>query len=143
MIPGQSLFLFFDCMKILFDLRAGNLRRTRQINNLTAFFLKKIKLSFPVISHDKRIYMIFFYIGTLLLPVFFRNHKIHISNCLQKLFSFFVGKITFLLLFVPVELVCRKTNDQIISKLSGTTQKINMSIMKQIKSSVCITRLML
>ena len=56
MIPGQSFFLFFDCMKILFDLRAGNLRRTRQINNLTALFLKKIKLSFPVISHDKRIY---------------------------------------------------------------------------------------
>ena len=81
--------------------------------------------------------MIFFYVGTFLLPSFLPELQDPHNGLPPEAVSFFVGEITFLLLFIPVELICGKTYDQIISKLSGTTQKIDMPIMKQVESSVC------
>ena len=80
--------------------------------------------------------MIFLYICPFLLPVFFRDHKIHIPDGFQQLFSFFIGKIAFLLLLIPVEFVCGKSHDQIVSILLGSAKQVNVPIVKQIKGSI-------
>ena len=54
--------------QIRFNLRGTDLRRSRQIQHLCAFFFQKIKFSSPIIPHYKCIHMIFMNIGFLLFP---------------------------------------------------------------------------
>lgn len=60
-------------MQFLLDAGGGDFRRPRQINNL-ALGLQEIKLSSPVIAHDKHIHIVFLHIGLLLRPALLWNH---------------------------------------------------------------------
>ena len=138
----QSHFVFLPVigfslhMQVILNLRGGDFRGAWKVDYFAALFLQEIEFPLPVISHYKGVHMIFLHICPLLLPVLLRDHKIHIPDRFQKLFSLFVGKIAFLLLLIPVEFVCGKAHDQIISILLGSSKQIDMSIVKQVEGSI-------
>ena len=61
--------------------------------------------------------MILVHIGTLLLPVFFRNSKVNIADCFKKLLTLLISKVCFLMLFIPLELIRRNYHYKINSTL--------------------------
>ena len=93
-------------MQILLDFSGAYFRCSWQINHLNTFIFKKVKLSFPIIAHNKGIYVILVHISLFLFPVFFWYNQIHISYSLKQLFSNLVWEITLLAFLVPIELIC-------------------------------------
>ena len=93
-------------MKIFFNLGTGNLRRSRKIDDFTAFFFQEIKLSLPVVAHYECVNVVFLYVAYLLIPAGFGDNQINVADSFKKLLSYLVAEIALLLLFVPVELIC-------------------------------------
>ena len=124
-------------MQVLFDLGRADFRRARKVYDLYSFVLQEVELPFPVITHDEGINVIFMHVAALLIPVFFRDHQIHVADRLQERFSLLIGEIAFLLLFLPVEFVRGEADDQVIAVSLRPAEQIDMSVMKQVKGSVC------
>ena len=80
----------------MLNLRCADFWGSQQINDLNPFFFQKIKLTFPVIPHNKDIHIILMHIRTFLLPTLLRNNKINIANSFKKLFTLLIGKVSFL-----------------------------------------------
>ena len=80
--------------------------------------------------------MVFVNVRPLLIPVFFRNDQIDIANGFYQLFAFFIGKIAFFSLFIPVKLIRGYCHNQIIAQRLGTAEQIDMSVVEQIEGSV-------
>ena len=76
-------------------------------------------------------------VSAFLFPTGFWDNQIYITNSFNKSLSLFISEITFLLFFVPIKFVSRNNNNKIISESFGSFQKIDMSIMQQIKCTVC------
>ena len=123
-------------MQILLDLSRADLRCAGQVYHLNALFLQEVKLTLPVVTHNEGINMILVNISALLLPVFLRDYQIHIPKCFQQFLTLLVCEIAFLLLFIPVELICRNRNDQIVAQGLGTAQNVDMTIVQQVKGAV-------
>ena len=80
--------------------------------------------------------MILLHIRPLLVPVLLRNDQVNVADGFQQLLTLLKGKKALFILFVPIELVCLQSNDQIVPVLLCPSQEIDMSIMKQVKGAV-------
>lgn len=112
---------------IILYLRRGYFRRSLQIHDIAQFF-HKVEFPLPIITYHKDIYMIFFYVCSLLLPIFFWNHQIDIADSFQKLLAFLKREIAFLFLLFPVEIISGQCNNKIVAECFRTLQQIDMPI---------------
>jgi hypothetical protein len=65
--------------------------------------------------------MVFIHIRDLLFPVFLRDDEIDIAYGFEQFFSLLIREVAFLLFHVPVELICRQGDDQIITESFGSS----------------------
>ena len=122
-------------MQVFFDLGGGDFRCSGQIDHV-AVGLQEVKLTGPVISHHKGVYVVFFDIGYFLLPVLLWDHQVHIADGFQHGFALFVGEVAFFLLFLPVELVRGQAHNQVIPQGLGPAEQVDVTLVEQIEGSV-------
>lgn len=133
---GNAVRYTGSIVKIVLNLRTAHFRRSRQIHNLDSLFLQEVKLALPVISHNECVDMVLMHIGSLLLPIILRNHKINVTNSFQQLLPLFIGKVCLLMLALPVELIRRQGHDKIIAECFCSPEQIDVAIMQQIEGSI-------
>src|SRR5699024_7122601 len=91
-------------IQIFFNFSGRDANRPWQVNDFT-IILQKVKFTFPVISHNKYINIVFLYIFYFLFPSFFWNYLIDITNRFKNCFTLFVSVICFFS-FYGVKFIC-------------------------------------
>ena len=99
-----------------------------EVYYVTSFLFQEIEFAYPVVAHNKCIYVIFVYVASLLFPVFLRDYKVYVSYGFQKQFSLLVGEVTLFIFFLPVEFICGQYNYKIISESLGASKEIDVTI---------------
>ncbi len=117
------------------DLRAGYAFGAFQINHLTVI-LQIVKMSVPVRSDGKNIYIIAPDIINFLPLVFFYDDLVGQSRGAHRLNALHEGLLHIDFSTGLVEVVCGYTDDQIVPQCLGALEQANVAIVQQIVGSV-------